>query len=748
MVKISIIIPVYNTAKYLRDCLDSLIKQTFQNFEAICIDDGSKDNSLDILKEYEKLDPRFNVYSQENKGVSATRNRGIDIATGEYIVFLDSDDWFAPNALEILFDTAQKRQSEIIMFSHYKYTQASIIDDGRLLNFAEKTKGQNTTFNESYDLISKSPTMLGGKFYKSALLKNNNIKFPIDIKCTEDKVFFIKACIYANSISAINMPLYYYRLDTENSLTKNSLNAISHTYKGNEVIKNLMYNSNKIKNPNDVYKSFWATTVQTTLYYWNSCHHKFSKPQNYKYLKALKNDPKKNKKNDVYKMLCHNIILYKTLFIRKLLEPIIEIEMEQRRNRIVIYWLEKQIINLSTHNFSKILLKLKQFMLLTKLRFIAKRRKITVGFWVTDIQKWTCQSFYEALDKSKHFEPIIFLAYFKNPEGSLSPQATLEQNEKFFQKLNNKYCRIYNVETLQHLPINDFKTDILFYQQPWSIPDNQGLSLTNKYALTCYIPYCFYSMASRFNYLKGFHGKLWKYFVETKSHETNYKKAYNADNCVGLGSVKFDNYKLLKQEHKHKKRKCVLYAPHHSFEDFADHAVATFEKNGDFILNLAKSHPEIDWVFRPHPVFLDKVLKNKIKTLKEIQEYYEEWEKIGRISGRDSNYYEDFINSDCLITDCISFLAEYLPSEKPVIHLRSQRQLYAYNELLTKITNDYYQAYDNETLLNIFNDVVVNDNDYLKEKRLKNLALLMIDENKTTGEKIKEHLEQELWLRR
>ena len=99
-IKISIIIPVYNSAKYLRKCLNSIINQTFDNIEIICINDGSTDNSLSIINEYAKIDSRIKVYTIENKGVSAARNYGILVATGEYIGFVDSDDYIDLNYYE------------------------------------------------------------------------------------------------------------------------------------------------------------------------------------------------------------------------------------------------------------------------------------------------------------------------------------------------------------------------------------------------------------------------------------------------------------------------------------------------------------------------------------------------------------------------------------------------------------------------------------------------------------------------
>ncbi len=112
--KVSLIIPVYNTEKYLRQCLDSVISQTFKEFECICINDGSTDNSLPILQEYINKDIRFKLIDKKNEGVSVARNTGIQNATGKYIVFIDSDDWITKDYIEVLYNTIEKYDCDLV----------------------------------------------------------------------------------------------------------------------------------------------------------------------------------------------------------------------------------------------------------------------------------------------------------------------------------------------------------------------------------------------------------------------------------------------------------------------------------------------------------------------------------------------------------------------------------------------------------------------------------------------------------
>lgn len=113
VMKVSIIVPVYNTEAYLERCLKSLVNQTLKDIEIICIDDGSKDNSVAILKKYSQLDKRIKIIEQENLGVSVARNNGLKLATGEYIGFVDSNDWIDLDFYEKLYNAAKKYDADI-----------------------------------------------------------------------------------------------------------------------------------------------------------------------------------------------------------------------------------------------------------------------------------------------------------------------------------------------------------------------------------------------------------------------------------------------------------------------------------------------------------------------------------------------------------------------------------------------------------------------------------------------------------
>ena len=165
MAKISLIIPVYNTAPYLPNCLESLLRQTFKDFEAICIDDGSIDECRNILQQYKQKDKRIKVLTQENKGQGAARNNGLDHASGVYIFFLDSDDMLPNYALSVLWEVAQK-------------TKAPVVVSRKWLDFPLKEKHfiqpkiRKNTFKDFVEdvRIFSSPW---NKLYRADILKKN-----------------------------------------------------------------------------------------------------------------------------------------------------------------------------------------------------------------------------------------------------------------------------------------------------------------------------------------------------------------------------------------------------------------------------------------------------------------------------------------------------------------------------------------------------------------------------------------------
>jgi len=219
-IKISIIIPVYNTALYLKQCLDSIIDQTFADFECICINDGSTDSSQNILEDYSKKDPRFKIISQQNTGVSEARNTGLKTAYGKYIIFVDSDDWITKNHIKVLYDTIEKYGCDVVTAEAFFYNEKTKKTYTKKL--PEKFYGYPIN---SEDIKQKIMTVLDicpcwCKIYKRDFLKSKSIYFQ---KCPMEDIIFIYDIFTSDcSIMFIKDTIYFYRKNIEGSATYNS----------------------------------------------------------------------------------------------------------------------------------------------------------------------------------------------------------------------------------------------------------------------------------------------------------------------------------------------------------------------------------------------------------------------------------------------------------------------------------------------------------------------------------------------
>ena len=270
MVKISIIVPVYNTAKYLDKCIQTLINQTLENIEIIFIDDGSEDNSVEILKNYAKKDKRIRILKQNHKRQGAARNYGLSIAQGEYIGFVDSDDWVKLDMFEKLYYQAKETDSDIVMCSMNTFedgTNKIIVNTYNTLDifnqkFFENTFTPQDTLNFIFN-ISVSPY---NKIYRKSLIDKNNIKFPENIYF-EDNAFFFQSWLNAKKISLLNQKLYQYRKSTA-STTKNDKNKLD-IFKTLDLTKNILEENNyynRLKTDYLRYKSaslqYWFGSIQ------------------------------------------------------------------------------------------------------------------------------------------------------------------------------------------------------------------------------------------------------------------------------------------------------------------------------------------------------------------------------------------------------------------------------------------------------------------------------------------------------
>lgn len=214
MPKISIILPVYNAYKYLRETLDSVLAQTYIDFELIALNDGSNDNSLVILRDYEKKDSRVLVIDKPNSGVSDTRNIGVSQAKGEYVAFLDADDLYSPEYLSAMIHAAEEKNADIVVCEYETFRNVPI----EIYKRERSNKAQLTDIQKLLD--SGLMTSMQIKLFRKDLLQNSSIQLDKKMTYGEDLFFCWKACLMGKTIYQINEKLYGYRLSGEGATSK------------------------------------------------------------------------------------------------------------------------------------------------------------------------------------------------------------------------------------------------------------------------------------------------------------------------------------------------------------------------------------------------------------------------------------------------------------------------------------------------------------------------------------------------
>lgn len=232
---VSIIVPVFNVEKYLKEALESVVNQTYKNIEIICVNDGSTDNSMQILEEYIAKDTRIRILTQQNKGLSAARNTGLKEANGEYIYFLDSDDYFD---LEVVEKTVNlfTNEIDIISFNLEKIYEIEQRHEKRV--YPDNLKGEHKVSPEIFEIIfEESPRNV----FKNSLIKKYNIKYAENL-IFEDNSFILNYLSVSDKIYILPESLYRYRI-RPNSIMHN---RCSQKYIGHR-LKNLAYYENFLK---------------------------------------------------------------------------------------------------------------------------------------------------------------------------------------------------------------------------------------------------------------------------------------------------------------------------------------------------------------------------------------------------------------------------------------------------------------------------------------------------------------------
>lgn len=224
---ISVIVPIYNSENYLHRCIDSILIQSYTNFELLLIDDGSKDNSGCICEEYALKDSRVRVFHKENGGVSSARNLGLDNVNGEWVTFVDSDDWISEDYFSFFCNSCL---SDLVVCDYKTNNRSCSVIRCDQINTVEGVKEHLNKYLS--DVIYRCPW---GKFFRNIIIKQNKLRFDERLTFAEDSLFVINYLLYVKSISFYHEGKYFY---TENlDISKYNANNSSLVYFRDEYCK-------------------------------------------------------------------------------------------------------------------------------------------------------------------------------------------------------------------------------------------------------------------------------------------------------------------------------------------------------------------------------------------------------------------------------------------------------------------------------------------------------------------------------
>lgn len=249
---ISIIIPVYNVEKYIRQSIESVLNQTYKQLEMIIVDDGSKDMSASICDEYAKKDDRIKVIHKENGGLSSARNTGMKVATGKYIMFLDSDDFLENNACELLYNTIESKDLDYVIGNYIYTTYEGKKWSNPMFNVNESFEVMLQEYEKSFFVMN---SVVWNKIFKREFIQEHNLKF-IEGALAEDAIFCSTCYTQSPKSYFIKDIIYNYRQNKENTSISTNCNK-QYFLKLNEAYKQI-YSNYKVTNNLGFYRFFCA----------------------------------------------------------------------------------------------------------------------------------------------------------------------------------------------------------------------------------------------------------------------------------------------------------------------------------------------------------------------------------------------------------------------------------------------------------------------------------------------------------
>ena len=359
---------------------------------------------------------------------------------------------------------------------------------------------------------------------------------------------------------------------------------------------------------------------------------------------------------------------------------------------------------------------------------LASGAPVKVVFLCMDTAKWKCQSLYDLLRESPLFKPVVALT--RTDEGAASSPAEISHRNNvarvFFERMGCEVVDLCEPDGRGVVSPLDIGADIVFYQVPWGNLSPQTVWEVSRSALCCYVPYSIETVVTRnksrrfnFDHFADFHALMFAIFQWSEAYARSYRRALLpwewAGPTLGFGHPTLDVY----AEASERGGNAVVYAPHFAFA-FRGLVpilnIGTFPWSGQALLDYARKHPEIEWVFKPHHKLRQRLVEIGYMTIAEVDAYYRAWEQVGTAC-YDGDYARYFLKSRAMITDSNSFLMEYMAVGQPLIHLVPRDDNTLVCREAEAVFRTFYVAHDEEELAKLLRLVVEERGDPTREAR-------------------------------
>ena len=411
------------------------------------------------------------------------------------------------------------------------------------------------------------------------------------------------------------------------------------------------------------------------------------------------------------------------LYINRILTLLRRIIGREKYHPMLTYPIFLLRVAICRHRYAKTLARLRKKRL--------SGAKIRIMFLTMDISKWKCQSLYDLLDDNAFFEPFVGLTMTDEDEHHSSDQIVMRNAaaRAFYERHGCRVVEACLPEKRKALAPARFDVDVVFYQVPWGMLGEQTVWNVSKYALCCYVPYGIETVApsgksERFNldHMADFHSLLYALFQWSGPYARHYKSVMRnyewAGDVYGFGHTALDGYTSIKPSSEW--IGYVIFAPHFAFEyngQIPILNIGTFQWSGKTMLEYAKRHREIKWLFKPHPKLRERLVEIGYMSKDAVDAYYRDWETVGEAC-YDSAYADYFINSKAMITDSNSFLMEYMAVGRPLIHLISENDNTVVCEEARPVLDSFYKARNESELLEWLHQIVEEGQDSRKAQRI------------------------------